>query len=105
VSAKDSGGDSTPLVAAQSEIDRLRNALRETVDAYVARLDGELDDVKQKLLKQAGKPKVSSSKMRDVRDMLTLLRNTEIKTEKGRRKDIKRIDTLVGDLQILFERW
>lgn len=87
------------------EIDRLRGDLRATIEAYVTRLDGELQDVREKISKQTAKPKVSSSKLRDVRDMLTLLRNTDIKTEKGRRKDIKKIDSLVGDLQILIERW
>jgi len=52
-----------------------------------------------------GAKKVPPAKMRDLRDMLTLLRKFSIKPEKGRRKDLKKIDALVGDLTMLIEQW
>ena len=45
------------------------------------------------------------SEIHDLRDMLTLLRTLEIKPEAGRRKDLKKIETLVEDLRLLSERW
>ena len=37
--------------------------------------------------------------------MLTLLRTLEVKPEAGRRKDLKKIESLVEDLRLLSERW
>ena len=46
-----------------------------------------------------------NSEIHDLRDMLTLLRTLEVKPEAGRRKDLKKIETLVEDLRLLSERW
>ncbi len=37
--------------------------------------------------------------------MLMLLRNASLKTDKGRRKDLKKIDSLIADLTMLTENW
>ncbi len=47
----------------------------------------------------------SQSEIADLRDMLTLLRTLEVKPEAGRRKDLKKIESLVEDLRVLSERW
>ena len=47
----------------------------------------------------------AQSEIADLRDMLTLLRTLEIKPEAGRRKDLKKIESLVEDLRVLSERW
>ena len=44
-----------------------------------------------------------NSEIHDLRDMLTLLRTLEVKPEAGRRKDLKKIETLVEDLRLLSE--
>ena len=46
-----------------------------------------------------------NSEIHDLRDMLTLLRTLEVRPEAGRRKDLKKIETLVEDLRLLSERW
>ena len=46
-----------------------------------------------------------NSEIHDLRDMLTLLRTLEVKPEAGRRKDLKKIESLVEDLRLLSERW
>jgi hypothetical protein len=99
------GTQSSPAKTAVDELIRLRSSFREAVDAYVGRIDSEIAEVQDAVAALEGKKKIPGSKMRDLRDMLTLLRNTQIKSEKGRRKDIKRIDSLVGDLQMLVEHW
>ena len=45
------------------------------------------------------------SEIHDLRDMLTLLRTLDVKPEAGRRKDLKKIESLVEDLRALSERW
>ena len=46
-----------------------------------------------------------NSEIPDLRDMLTLLRTLEVKPEAGRRKDLKKIESLVEELRLLSERW
>jgi hypothetical protein len=96
---------SSPANSAVLELDRLRALFREAIDQYAMRVDLEISKVQEKVATQASKPKIPDAKMRDLRDMLTILRNTQIKSEKGRRKDIKKIDAMVGDLHLLTEKW
>jgi len=95
----------TPVGIAITEVDRLREIFHATVAAYSARVDSELAAVRAALAAHADDIRLSSAKTRDVRDMLTLLRNAQVKSDKGRRKDIKKIDSVVGDLQMLVETW
>jgi len=37
--------------------------------------------------------------------MLTLLRNAGVKPEKGRRKDLKKLDTISEDLAMMVQNW
>lgn len=96
---------SSPAKLIVGEIGQLREALRETLEVYFTRLDQELMAIGERVEKQTAEPKVSTTKLRDMRDMLTLLRTAEIKSKKGRRKDIKKIDSMIGDLTMLTEKW
>jgi hypothetical protein len=94
-----------PVQATVTELERLRSLFRESIESYVERVDSEINEVIAAVSAEAGKNKISAGKMRDLRDMLTLLRHTQIKPDKGRRKDIKKLDGLVGDLKMLVENW
>ncbi len=48
---------------------------------------------------------LSSAKAKDLRDMLTLLRQRQIRADKGRRKDLKKLETVISDLGMLIENW
>jgi hypothetical protein len=48
---------------------------------------------------------MDKSEIHDLRDMLTILRTLQVKPEAGRRKDLKKIETLIDDLRLLSERW
>lgn len=100
-----SGNDAAPFKVIAEELESLRVTLRGAVESYLARLDAEIVQVGAAVEKEAGKKKIPSAKLRDLRDMLTLLRSASVKAEKGRRKDLKRIDSLVGDLTMLTENW
>lgn len=93
------------MKAVSEELDTLRIAFRETLEAYAARIEAEITKVQNAVTAETGKQKVSGAKLRDLRDMLTLLRRTQAKSGKGRRKDLKRMDALMDDLLMLIENW
>lgn len=93
----------SPARSALEEIETVRATLRATLAAYEARLGADLDAVRDRIA--AGSGDLSPAKVHDLRDILTLLRNLDIKPEKGRRKDLKKIDSAVSDLALLVETW
>lgn len=99
------GNDAAPFKSIAEELAGLRTTLREAVESYLARLDAEIVQVSAAVEKEAAKKKVSSARQRDLRDMLMLLRSASVKADKGRRKDLKKIDGLVDDLSMLTENW
>ena len=52
-----------------------------------------------------GRKKLTTSRAREARDMLVLLRNLGIKPEKGRRRDFKKIDSALEELRYIADRW
>jgi uncharacterized protein YfkK (UPF0435 family) len=99
------GTEASPMKAVAEELAHLRASFRETLEAYATRIDSEIAQVEEVIRAELGNEKISAAKLRDLRDMLTLLRHTRFKSEKGRRKDLKKIDSLVGDLAMLIENW
>jgi hypothetical protein len=97
--------ETAPFKATISELERLRALFREALEHYGQRIDSEIEEVKRTVTSEALKPKTPHAKMRDLRDMLSILRQIQIKSDKGRRKDLKKLDALVGDLKMLVEHW
>lgn len=97
--------ETSPMRAVLEELETLRGDFRAALDSYAIRLDAEISAIRAAVEKDGMKAKPSSARMRDLRDMLTLMRKFQIKPEKGRRKDLKKIDSLVGDLTLLIESW
>lgn len=97
--------ETSPARSVVTELDALRDEFRSALQAYASRLEEELGLVKKAVAEQGAKKKLPAARVRDLRDMLTLLRKFSIKPEKGRRKDLKKIDALVGDLSMLIEHW
>lgn len=87
------------------ELHSLRKTLHETLENYAAHLEQEIGQIETAVSACLTADSVASSRHRDLRDMLTMLRHTEVKPEKGRRKDLKKLDTLIGDLHSLSDRW
>lgn len=95
--------ESTPMKAVLEELDNLRSTVHETMQRYQTRLETEIDGVRSKVESVQEKKRLSHAKMHDLRDMLTVLRTTRV--EKGRRKDLKKLDGVVDDLRMLTEDW
>jgi hypothetical protein len=99
------GMEASPVKAVIEELQGLRAEVRQSADSYTARLDSEIERVRAAVEAGSNPGRLSSSRLRDMRDMLTLLRRREIKADKGRRKDLKRLESLVSDLGMLIENW
>jgi hypothetical protein len=97
--------DALPTKAVVSEISRFRKTLRAAMASNQRRLESGLESVREKVAALESDKKISDGRARDLRDMLTVLRSHKIDPAKGRRKDLKKIDSLVEDLAMLCERW
>jgi hypothetical protein len=102
---KEPTSDASPMKSVVEELETLRSDFRASLNCYATRIESEITTIRAAVEKDGKKVKVSSARIRDLRDMLTLLRKFQIKPEKGRRKDLKKLDSLVGDLTLLIESW
>jgi hypothetical protein len=100
---KSDGSEASPSKAVVSELQDLRAELREAASSYAARLDAEIERVRAAV--EASTDKGAGAKVRDLRDMLTLLRHRQVRADKGRRKELKKIESVIGDLAMLIENW
>ena len=95
-----------PLKPVAEELAFLRKSFKELIAAHAANVEGEIARLQMALSEDAkSKKKLPASRMPDLRDMLMLLRNFDIKPAKGRRRDLKKIENLVEELRVIVERW
>ncbi len=97
--------DSLPTKAVLDEIKTFRRSFRQALDSCAARMDESLDAVGAKVTAITASKKVPSGRGRDLRDMLTLLRGHKVNLEKGRLKDLKKLQGVAEDLAMLSEGW
>ncbi len=99
------GSEASPMKAVLEELSSLRALLRDTAAGYLSKLESEIDEVQARVEKELPLKKIPSARLHDLRDMLTLLRHIQVKPEKGRRKDLKKLDSVIVDLAMLTEKW
>ncbi|MFA7233872.1 MAG: hypothetical protein WC076_07155 [Terrimicrobiaceae bacterium] len=97
--------EASPAKALLEELELFRGICHGTLDSIGAKLDQQIDAIKFRVGALGAGENVSSGKNRDIRDMLTLLRNAGVKPEKGRRKDLKKLDSISEDLTMMVEHW
>jgi len=97
--------DISPVKSFAEEVEILRKSFWACLDVYAQRIETELKEIKEAVLAQNNGSQVPASKIRDLRDMIILCRTLDIKPEKGRRKDLKKIDSLVDELHLMIENW
>jgi hypothetical protein len=95
----------SPMKSLAEEIDFLRKAFRESLNAYAAKVEGQLTQIRELLIAETKNPKTSSSHLSDLRDMISLCRTLELKPDKGRRKDLKKIETAVEEIHAMLQNW
>ena len=92
----------SPARSLIADLVNLRRTLRRTGRAYLSRLEAELDEVTAWASERARESDLPKARIRDLGDMITLVRKIDAKPLKGRRRDLKKIDATVGDLRELI---
>ena len=82
-------------------MEKLRHDLRATVRAYAARLEIGLAESRAALESSKPTEELSRERLHQLRELTILVRKRKLKPEKGRRKDLRKIDSLIEDLQLL----
>jgi hypothetical protein len=82
----------------ESELHALHRDLRMTAKAYIARLENDLVVCIAALRSYGPIEAVSREMLQEIRDLTIVVRNRKLKPQKGRRKDLRKIDSLIVDL-------
>ena len=82
----------------EAELHALRRDLRTTAKAYIARLENDLLVCLAALRSYGPIEYVSREILHEIRDLTIIVRKRKLKPEKGRRKDLRKIDSLIVDL-------
>ena len=94
---QEESADASPAKSLVTDLTQLRRTLRATGKAYLRRLDRELQEIEAWARTRSGH--LAKAEVRDLGDMLTLVRKLDLKPQKGRRKDLRRIEDAVRSLR------
>jgi hypothetical protein len=89
--------ETTPVTMLAGELAILRRDLRATIRAYAARLEIDLAESMAAVSSKRAEA-LSREQLHDIRDLTIMVRKRKLKPEKGRRKDLRKIDSLIYDL-------
>jgi hypothetical protein len=89
---------SGPAKMLSEELLGLRHELRDTVRAYTARLEISLAESMSKIRSYGDAEKLSRDRLLEIRDLTIMLRKRKLKPDKGRRKDLRKIDILISEM-------
>src|SRR5439155_27281419 len=87
--------ESSPLTMFESELRALHRDLRTIARAYIARLENDLLVCLAALRSHGPIEQVSREMLQEIRDLTIVVRNRKLKPEKGRRKDLRKVDSLI----------
>lgn len=93
--------NTSPVRVLETELEKLRHDLRATVRAYAARLEINLAESRAALGSLKPAEELPRERLHQLRDLMIHVRKRKLKPEKGRRKDLRKIDSLIEDLQLL----
>jgi hypothetical protein len=94
-----------PTKAVLEELGFLRRTFREVIRHYAATVEREIAQISALVTEEAEHKKPPRERVHEVRDILMLLRGLDVKPDKGRRRDLKRIETLLEEVRTIAERW
>jgi hypothetical protein len=84
-------------------LQELRRELRTTARVYAKRLEQELILTTAALDRYAPAEKLNREQLHRVRDFAIMVRQRRLRPEKGRRKDLRKIESLISDLRPLVD--
>ena len=89
--------ETSPMTMLAGELSTLRRDLRATSRAYAVRLEIDLAESMAAVSSKRAEA-LSREQLHDIREMTIMVRKRKLKPEKGRRKDLRKIDSLIRDL-------
>jgi hypothetical protein len=101
-SKKKEGREISPVTMLTDELASLKRDLRKTVRAYAARLELDLAESAAAVALSKRANSLSRERLHDIRDLTIMVRKRKLKPEKGRRKDLRKIDSLIRDLRSII---
>lgn len=100
-----SASDHLPIQSVLDELAFVRRMFREIITHFTTEVESDLAQIAS-LVSDLGEEKAARlERAHDLRDMLLLIRSLDVKADKGRRRDLKRIETLVCELREIATRW
>lgn len=89
----------TPVTKLQAELAALRRKLRATIRAYQARLEIELAGAMATVGALKPAENLSRERLHEIRELTAMLRDCKVKPEKGRRKDLRKLDSIIEEIR------
>jgi hypothetical protein len=89
----------SPVTMLTDELDAVRRDLRRTIRAYAVRLELDLAESIAAVTRYKRAEDLPRERLHDIRDLTIMMRKRKLKPEKGRRKDVRKLDSLIRDLQ------
>jgi len=105
ITAKKSQTPKALGAVARQQLLLISEMLDEVARNYLARLHREITELIRALEKKQTGTGFTRRELKDLRDMLKRVAHLQINPERGRRRDMKKIDALIGELQSTIERW
>jgi hypothetical protein len=90
--------ETSPVTMLTDELTALGRDLRKTIRAYAARLELDLAESAAAVALSKRAETLSRERLHDIRDLTIMVRKRKLKPEKGRRKDLRKIDSLIHDV-------
>jgi len=98
------GVETSPVHVLETELAKLRRDLRATVRAYASRLEMNLAESRAALVSLKPADELPRERLSEIRDLMIHVRKRKLRPEKGRRKDLRNIDSLIEDVRLLMPR-
>jgi hypothetical protein len=95
--------ETSPVTMLTDELDALRRDLRRTMRAYAVRLELDLAESVAAVAQYKRAEDLSRETLHDIRDLTIMMRKRKLKPEKGRRKDVRKLDSLIHDLHSIAQ--
>jgi len=92
----------SPAKLLASELLKLRSELRQTMRVYTARLEIQLAQAVTALQASHSNGDLPRERVHQLRDLTIMVRKRKVKPEKGRRKDLRKLDALITDVHTLL---
>jgi hypothetical protein len=101
--AQESTAEVSPVTMLTEELDALRRDLRRTIRAYAARLELDLAESTAAVTRHKRAEDLSRERLHNIRDLTIMTRKRKLKPEKDRRKDVRKLDSLIRDLHSIAQ--